>query len=82
MKRALSALEGREENQAFPSSCMGQGPSCSRQAEMVAQITCLVKRQERSHRTQPSTNRKSEGRAGPPSWELGLETGLATKEGN
>lgn len=52
MKRALSAHEGREENQAFPSSCTGQGPSLGRQAEMAAQITCLVRRQqERSHRT-------------------------------
>lgn len=54
MKRALSAHEGREENQAFPSSCTGQGPSLGRQAEMAAQITCLVRRQqERSHRTLP-----------------------------
>lgn len=51
MKRALSAHEGREENQAFPSSCTGWGPSL-RHAEMTAQITCLVRRQqERSHRT-------------------------------
>lgn len=83
MKRALSAHEGREENQAFPSSCTGQGPSLGRQAEMAAQITCLVRRQqERSHRTQPLVNRKSEGRAGPPSQEPGLGTGPATKEGN